>query len=305
MTNTPESADKPAIRTVVMAPGAELDETTTQALTELRDQQEARLVALNRTRMDLRRAIKALRRPTPQRENPDSMSAVDLSGLAALVQWPELPILGEWQSITPAASGEFLHAVTELRQEGGLKATNLTDGTHFWGRRDYGGDDLIRFSVGATSYFELRPERIPESPTGRYHSAPPADARGSVAGMHGQYHPIFFPDDKRCNLYRVFRHALHQLVNGQWHLLGERLQAETLIKLENETDDRFRQVNLSGWMPSPEFDFGLVDRNLSVWAQVEIRFDVELEGPNAWIIFSESPAGGVIVRACGWWARAV
>ena len=41
-----DSAER-VTRTVVMAPGAELDEATIRALTELRDQQEARLVTPN------------------------------------------------------------------------------------------------------------------------------------------------------------------------------------------------------------------------------------------------------------------
>jgi len=287
-----------------MAPGVKLDEATTHALTELRDQQEARLVTHHRAKMDLRRAINALRRPTPPPDKPDRTSAVDPSGLATFAQWPELPLFGEWQSVARVAVGEFVPVLTELRQEGGLKAANFSDGTHFWMRRDYDGDDLIRFSVGATAHFELRPERIPDSPTGRYHSAPPGDANGLIGGMHGEYHPIIHADDKWCILHRVFRHALWQPVNMQWHLLGERYNNDTLIKLQN-SDEQFQLVRLSGFMPSPEFDFGLVDRTQSVWAQVEIRFDVELEGDGAYIDFGETPAGGVVVRTFGWWARAV
>jgi len=108
MTRTPQSADNQVIRSVVMAPGVELDEATTHALTELRDQQEARLVAYNHTQTAVRRAIKASRPPTLPPENPDRRSAVDTSGQFAHVEWPTLPILGEWQSITRAATGEFV-----------------------------------------------------------------------------------------------------------------------------------------------------------------------------------------------------
>jgi hypothetical protein len=87
-------------------------------------------------------------------------------------------------------------------------------------------------------------------------------------------------------------------------MLGERQINETLINLENHQGGAFQNVSLSGFMPSPEFDFGLVDRNSSVWAQVEIRFDVELEG-NAGIGFGPNPAESVVVRTFGWWAHAV
>jgi hypothetical protein len=219
-----------------------------------------------------------------------------------------MPILGEWESITRASSGEFLGVHCELRQEGGLKAENFSDGTHFWGRLDHNGDDLIHFSVGSTSFFELTPERIPDSPTGRYVSAPPADAYGSIAGWHAEHSFPFHADDKRCNVYRVFRHALHQHVNAQWRQLGETYRnadiiKADIIKMEN-SDEQFRQVRLEGWLPSPELRVGLVDRRVSVWAQVEIRIDVELEGWS-WILISDNPSSGIVVRACGWFAQPV
>jgi hypothetical protein len=62
---------------------------------------------------------------------------------------------------------------------------------------------------------------------------------------------------------------------------------------------------LPGFIGSPDFTFGVVDRSQPVWAQVEIRFDMELEGPYAWIGFGPNPSDGVIVRTFGWWARPV
>ena len=227
--------------------------------------------------------------------------------LSALVRWPEVGPFGDGQAPTDAPpSGEFRPVLTELRSEGGLKAENLSDGTHFYGERQYGGDDLIRFSVGATSHFELRPADIPGSPTGRYRSAPPADAHGLVFGLTGNYLPVLFADDKWCHCFRVLRHSLWQLVNGQWRALGERQNVETLINLENVVQVGFADVTLSGFMPSPKLEFGIVDRNVSIWAQVEIRFDVELEG-DAQISFSPkpNPANSVVVRTFGWWARPI
>jgi hypothetical protein len=125
-----------------------------------------------------------------------------------LIEWPDVLPFGQAQSATDAPPlGEFRPVQTELRSEGGLMAQNLTDGTHFFGKRRYAGDDLIRFSVGATSHFRLRPEDIPDSATGRYRSAPPADAHGQVFGLTGQYLPVLFADDKWCHCFRVVRHA--------------------------------------------------------------------------------------------------
>ena len=181
-------------------------------------------------------------------------------------------------------------------------ASNLSDGTHFWGRRTWGGDDLISFSVGGTSHFVLEPQNIPESPYGRYRSAPPGDANGTIYGYQGPYSGPF-GSDRRCNCYRVFRHSLWQRINTEWVRVGEKFQNEILIRLEN-SDQHVVQRPLSGFMPSPEFEFGIADRSQPVWAQVEIRFDVELEGDAA-ISFGDNPADGVIVRTFGWWARPI
>ena len=302
MTITQEGPHKPAKRTVVMAPGVELDEPTSRALSELQDQQEARLVAQMRTNMALRQAIKASRPSVPPTEKSCLKSALDLSNLAALEERPKLPMLGQWQPSTRAATGEFRPLQTILRQEGGLMASNLSDGTHFWGRRTWGGDDLISFSVGGTSHFVLDSENIPVSAYGRYRSAPPGDANGTIYGYQGPYSGPF-GSDRRCNCYRVFRQTLFQRINTHWITLGEKFQNEILIRLEN-SDQHVVQRPLSGFMPSPEFEFGIVDRSQPVWAQVEIRFDVELEGDAA-ISLGDNPADGVVVRTFGWWARPI
>jgi hypothetical protein len=195
--------------------------------------------------------------------------------------------------------------MTELRQEGGLGAENLTDGTHFFGERHWGGDDLIRFSLGSTSHFVLPPEAIPAPPPGgRYRSAPPAGNRGVIYGETGYYLPPFAADDKWCHCFRVVRHSLWQLVNGQWKPLGERSESTTLIHLENIVSVGTRVVPLSGFIPMPVIDFGLATRTEPVWAPVEIRFDIDLEG-DARIKFSpeNNPADSVVVRTFGWWAK--
>jgi hypothetical protein len=300
------SGETAAVRTVVMAPGVELDQETDYALTQLRDRQEARLLAHNRTEMALRRASQPHLLPAPDGPAP---TPIDTSSLHELVEWPSVePLVEEMRSPTDAFTvGEFRPLQTELRKEGGLGAENLSDGTHFFGSRHWGGDDLIRFSVGATSHFVLPPEAIPPTTSsGRLRSAPPADVRGTVFGQTGYYFPPFAADDKWCHCYRVTRHALWQLVGGQWRALGESVERQTIVHLENVVQVGNQIVPMSGFMRTPSIDFGLVTRTEPVWAQVEIRFDVDLEG-DARIELSpqNNPANSVVVRAFGWWARPI
>jgi len=295
------------VRTIITAPGVELEDNTASALDDLRDRQEARLVAQQRTETAVRRAVQAATPPAPPADQPGPGHAVDVSGLPDVIEWPDLLDVGDFQSPTDAPpSGEFRPVQTELRREGGLGAENLSDGTHFFGKRQYNGDALIRFSVGATSHFVLSAANIPDSATARYRSAPPADAHGQIFGLTGNYHPIFASDDKWCHCFRVVRHGLWQLVNGQWRSLGESQRSDTLIHLENVVQVGTKNVPLAGFMPMPVLEFGLIDRNLPIWAQVEIRFDIDLEG-DALIMFSPeaNPAHSVVVRTFGWWARPV
>jgi hypothetical protein len=91
-----------ATRTVVMAPGVELDEHTTFALTELRDRQGANLPARQRTEMALRRATQGTFRP----EAPDGPvpTPIDTTHLNELVEWPKVTGLDEPPTLSRSAS---------------------------------------------------------------------------------------------------------------------------------------------------------------------------------------------------------
>jgi hypothetical protein len=51
----------------------------------------------------------------------------------------------------------------------------------------------------------------------------------------------------------------------------------------------------------PPIEFGLVNPNLSIWVQLEFRFDIQLEGSSA-IRFSPepNPMGSVVLRHPQW-----
>ena len=305
-TTYPVSEATAVTHTWVSEPGVDVDQETMQALTKLRDAQERRLAAQNRTEMALRRASQPTQLPPPDPQGKPP-ALVDTSHLHELVDWPDVEPIEDMQSSDRAFTlGEFRPVATDLRQEGGLRAENFSDGTHFYGDRHWGGDDLIRFSVGSTSHYVLPKESIPTSGSGRWRSDPPADIRGSIYGNTGNYLPPFHADDKWCHCVRVLRHALYQHVNMQWRVLGEVQRVDWLIKLQNVVQIGTAYVPMSGYMPMPVLDFGIVTRNEPIWAQVEIRFDVALEG-DARIRFSpdNNPANSVVVRSFGWWARAI
>ena len=81
-------ASTQAIRTIVMAPGVELDDDLAYALAQLRDRQERQLLAHQRTIVALRRATRVA--PPPPPPDQPAPALIDVSKLPALVEWPEV-----------------------------------------------------------------------------------------------------------------------------------------------------------------------------------------------------------------------
>jgi len=82
-------------------------------------------------------------------------------------------------------------------------------------------------------------------------------------------------------------------------VLGERTEARTLIDEENNGE--WKDAFLQGFTPMPPIEFGLADPSLSIWVQLEIRFDIQLEGWSS-ISFSpeRNPMGSVLLRHPQW-----
>jgi hypothetical protein len=285
------------------------------ALNELRLRQYERLEAHNKGAMLLHRRFKESIGGMVQAERETvSQSPVEPADRSAQLGDDSSLIEGIWplddrlrQPLAePAAPtmGEFVHVVTDLLGQGGLAAQLLSDGVHLFGKVSWEGDDLLQISCGATSHYVLTPERIPDSPTNRYRSSPPAEFFGRVLGLAGPYHPILAADDKWCNCFRVLRQTIWQLIGGTWRMLGERFHHETLIRIENEVGGAIRWFEFQGFTPMPVLEFGIADRRVPIWVQLEARLDVQLER-NAQIRLSPevSPADSVVFRTFGWWVR--
>jgi hypothetical protein len=133
---------------------------------------------------------------------------------------------------------------------------------------------------------------------------------GKIEGFTGYWHWLWAADDKWCKCWLNLRQTALQLVPHDFGVpghhsvlqpvvLAERKEVRELINEEN--NGNFVNAFLPGFLPMPPIEFGLVDSNLTIWVQLEVRFDIQLEGWSH-IKFSPepNPMGSVLLRHFQW-----
>ncbi|MBI2486263.1 MAG: hypothetical protein HYW01_04750 [Deltaproteobacteria bacterium] len=212
--------------------------------------------------------------------------------------------------IQPTADGEFWWASTDFHSSRGIETAFLTDGLHFFGGINYDDDPLIHASTGAVAHFELHANRRPPSSSGRFASSPIVELFGQITGFTGYWHWLWAADDKWCKCWLHLKQTALQLVPHDFGVpglhsvetpvvLASREEVKTLIEEENES--RFKDAFLQGFIPMPPIEFGLANPNLSIWVQLEIRFDIQLEGwSQIWFSPERNPMGSVLLRHPQW-----
>jgi hypothetical protein len=215
----------------------------------------------------------------------------------------------------PPAGGEFWWASTDWHFDRGIQAEFLSDGLHFFNFAAYDGDPLISFSTGAVAHFELHAARRPASSAGRWASLPAIDLAGRIEGFTGYWHWLLAADDKWAKCWLHLRQTAYQLVPHDFGVpglrsvevpvvLAERTERRTLIDEENNS--RFVNAFMPGFTPMPAVEFGLVQQNLSVWVDLEVRFDMQLEGWSHLAFSPEpNPMGSVVLRHPQWSIQAL
>jgi hypothetical protein len=230
---------------------------------------------------------------------------IDVAKLAGSFDWPKNPDLSELdrdQSVTRFQMGEFGWVHTECHATPPLGCQAMSDGTHMFGHSHWGGDNLAWAVVGAIDHWVLPPERIPESRTGRFRSAPHADLFGRISGWTNYYHPIWAPDDKWCKVDLILRHSVWQLIGTRWLMCGERIDPpRRLIDLANDQPVGQAHHDLGGFNPMPVVNYGIFSRREPIWTQLEIKFVTALEGgADVWFSPGNGPAGSDVTRTFPW-----
>jgi hypothetical protein len=148
---------------------------------------------------------------------------------------------------------------------------------HFGGGVGTFGGDLHMFSFGAVAIFELQWDRIPPSPSGWWRSAPFVELFGSITGRTDSGSGFLNLTDSwsKCSMFR--RQTIRQFNKflGTEVTLGHREEEEKLIDEENK--DRWTPCSMPGfqWMPDVIFHFPIV--GISIFAELEVRFDIQVE----------------------------
>jgi hypothetical protein len=205
----------------------------------------------------------------------------------------------------PPPDGWFWWAQTQpTGNDPRIKTEFLSDGLHFFGVIDYDADPTLHRFVGAIATFELHATRRPPSPSGRWRSAPFVELFGQIRGFTGvKIFPIAM-DDKWCKCYLNLRQTAFQLTSGGAKVLANNVTRTTLFDEENEARWTFR--NLDGFTPMPMVEFGVADPGLSVFIDLDVRFDIILEGDSRiGFVPGDNPMGSVLLRTFQWQVQAL
>jgi hypothetical protein len=156
--------------------------------------------------------------------------------------------------------------------------------------------DLHIDSFGAVALFELQADRIPMSLSHRWLSTPYVELFGGLFGYTGDDDILTGDLWSKCWMHRD--QQLYQFGFGPdgptQIILGQAHESETLIF--EEDGDQSVHVGLRGYQWMPPVTFGYIYPTRSIWARLEIRFDIQTEGAGS--ILEINP--NVLLRAFQW-----
>jgi hypothetical protein len=219
-----------------------------------------------------------------------------LEGTVAIRQPFELVTLDDKPTLPPPTDPTFWWAKTDWWLTEGISADSRSDGLHFMGGIVRHNGDLHTENFGAVALFELQAERIPLSLSRRWLSTPHVELFGELIGNTGDS-DIFTGDIwSKCWMHRD--QQLFQMGFGAGGpvpiILGQAHESEILIFEENR--GRSEHVGLRGFQWMPPVTFGNINPAHSLWARVEVRFDIQTEGEGA--LFAPYPE--VLLRTFQW-----
>lgn len=176
----------------------------------------------------------------------------------------------------------------------GMSASFEDDGLHFGGAVQVKTSGEIRTSFGVVACFELQPNRMrPPGPNGQFLSSPQVELSGTLASYTPSwpYDPFVTPSRAASGLWPVFLErsfvscdlVLKQTVY-QWGFggTGRRIVAEAYVSeslIHERSSGRTRLVPMPGYklLPFVSFNRSQFNAHESLWAEIEVRFEIELE----------------------------
>lgn len=172
----------------------------------------------------------------------------------------------------------------------------LADGIHFTGKKTSDSGSLQFYTYGVKSRYGISHDRIPASATGRWRSAPHVELFGRLLAYTGAYD--IFSGDSWSKCWMVRRQTLTQHLFGPSGpvptVIGEAVDVQQVFNEENRHADR--EFRLPGFQPMPPVVVNRISGGLTVWAELEVRFDIQLEGTAFHWIFPSD----VLLRMFQW-----
>jgi hypothetical protein len=177
-----------------------------------------------------------------------------------------------------AGDPNFWYASGRMFADPPFTAAAESDGIVFRGMKNHDSGDLIKLRFGWTFAYELQAERVPPSATGRWRSAPHAEIFGRLIGSSQD--SLGFGDDW-CKCWMVRRQTAFQFVfappgASNRRIIGERVDAQEIFFSEDAPF--YRDWYGRGFQPMPELILTHPFPAQSIWVDLELRFDIQLEG---------------------------
>ncbi|MEU5724980.1 hypothetical protein ABZ783_24570 [Micromonospora sp. NPDC047738] len=175
--------------------------------------------------------------------------------------------------------------------------TAASDGFVFSGIKNYQGGDLLKLNFGFKIRYELQADRVPPSPIGKWRSSPHVNISGSLIGS-SQDSPGWGDDWCKCWMNR--RQTAYQLVFAPpgadpRRKIDERVESQNIFFSEDAPFTS--EWHGPGFQPMPELILAHPLPAQSIWVELELRFDIQLEGyANLWI----RPEQRFVVSADQW-----
>lgn len=154
----------------------------------------------------------------------------------------------------------------------GLTSFGQSDGVHFRGQLNHDDGDLWFGSAGVTSIYGIGSDRLPAE--GWYRSTPRVNLWGEVWGFTGVNGPFQFGD----NWSKCWLHANQKIRVEGGATIAEAHWFDTLLFFENDGSHGVRA--LPGTFSFPEV-FVYIVPNRPIVAELELKFDIQLEGTSA------------------------
>jgi hypothetical protein len=174
----------------------------------------------------------------------------------------------------------FWWARTEWFWPSDFTADLRSDGLHFTGGITHHSGDLRIARFGAVAHFELQADRIPPPTVSDvWISIPHVELFGGIFGRSGN------SDITTGDLWsKCWMHRRQTILNGFNFgpsgpvpiVLGQADERQTLIFEENQ--DRRVDFRMPGFLWMPRVEFSNINRAASLWAELEITFEIQVEG---------------------------